>query len=123
MSAPNVVNVATITAKTAQVAVGTSATAILSNAASSNKVLKVNMLMITNRVVSSAADITVNLYPQDDIGGTGVAIASTISVPADSALVVLDKSTAIYLEEDKSLGGIASASSDLVATISYEEIS
>ena len=123
MSAPNVVNVATITAKTAQVAVGTSATAILSNAASSNKVLNVNLLMITNIDGSSAADITVNLYPQDDIGGTGVAIASTISVPADSALVVLDKSTAIYLEEDKSLGGIASASSDLVATISYEEIS
>ena len=123
MSAPNVVNVATITAKTAQVAVGTSATAISSNAASRNKVLKVNMLMITNIDGSSAADITVNLYPQDDIGGTGVAIASTISVPADSALVVLDKSTAIYLEEDKSLGGIASASSDLVATISYEEIS
>jgi hypothetical protein len=123
MSAPNVVNVATITAKTVQVAVGTSATALLSNAASSSKVFKVNMLIITNIDGSSAADVTVNLYPQDDIGGTGVAIASTISVPADSALIVLDKSTAIYLEEDKSLGGIASAAGDLVATISYEEIS
>ena len=119
MSAPNVVNVATITAKTAQVAVGTSATQILENPASSSKVMKV----ITNIDGSSAADITINLYPQDDIGGTGVAIASTISVPADSALIVLDKATAIYLEEDKSLGGIASAASDLVATISYEEIS
>ena len=123
MSAPNVVNVATITAKTAQVAVGTSATEILSNAASSSKVLKVNMLIITNIDGSAAADITVNLYPEDDIGGTGIAIASTISVPADSALIVLDKTTAIYLEEDTSLGGIAGAASDLVATISYEEIS
>ena len=123
MSAPNVVNVATITAKTVQVAVGTSATALLSNAASSSKVFKVNMLIITNIDGSSAADITVNLYPQDDIGGTGVAIASTISVPADAALIVLDKATAIYLEEDTSLGGLASASGDLVATISYEEIS
>jgi len=123
MTAPNVVQVSTITAKTAQVAVGTSATQILENPASSGKVLKVNMLMITNIDGTNAADITVNLYPQDDVGGTGVAIVSTISVPADAALVVLDKNTALYLEEDKSLGGIASAASDLVATISYEEIS
>ena len=123
MSAPNVVNVATITAKSAQVAIGNSATQILSNTADSGKVFKVNMLMIANIDGTNAADITVNLHPQDDIAGTGVAIVSTISVPADATLVVLDKNTALYLEENKSLAGIASATGDLVATISYEEIS
>ncbi len=123
MSAPNIVNVATITGKTAQVAIGTSATQILENPASSGKVFKVNVLMITNIDGTNAADITVNLYPQDDVGGTGVEIASTISVPADAVLVLIEKNTSLYLEEDKSLGGIASATGDLIATVSYEEIS
>jgi hypothetical protein len=66
--------------------------------------------------------VTLNYYTQDDIGGTATAIASTISVPADSTLVVIDKTSAIYLEEDKSLGALASANSDLVAHASYEII-
>ena len=63
------------------------------------------------------------MYSQDDIAGTAYAIASTVSVPADSTLVVLDKNTALYLEEDKSIGAVASAANDLVVVASYEEIS
>jgi hypothetical protein len=38
-------------------------------------------------------------------------------------LVVIDKNSSIYLEEDKSIGALAGGNSDLVAIISYEEIS
>ena len=72
---------------------------------------------------SAAQAVTVNYYPEDDIGGTGVAIASTLSVPADSTVLVLDKNSSIYLEEDRSIGALAGGNSDLVAIISYEEIS
>tara|TARA_R110002167_G_scaffold166889_1_gene363993 strand:- start:773 stop:1147 length:375 start_codon:yes stop_codon:yes gene_type:complete len=124
MSAPNIVNVATITGKTATVALSsTNATAIVSNAASSSKVFKINNVIVANVDATAAADITINLYSQDDIGGTAYAIASTISVPADTTLVVLDKNTALYLEEDKSIGAQASVANDLVVVISYEEIS
>lgn len=124
MSAPNIVNVATITGKTATVALSsTNATAIVSNAASSSKVFKINNVIVANVDATAAADITINLYSQDDIGGTPYAIASTISVPADTTLVVLDKNTALYLEEDKSIGAQASVANDLVVVISYEEIS
>ena len=124
MSAPNIVNVATITGKTATVALSsTNATAIVSNAASSSKVFKINNVIVSNVDATAAADITINLYSQDDIGGTAYAIASTISVPADTTLVVLDKNTALYLEEDKSIGAQASVANDLVVVISYEEIS
>ena len=51
------------------------------------------------------------------------AIAKTISVPADASLVVLDKASAIYLEEDKSIGATAGAADDLVVICSWEEIS
>ena len=47
MTAPNIVNVATITGKTAVQAVGTSAAAIVTNPGSSNKVFKINALYVS----------------------------------------------------------------------------
>ena len=124
MAAPNIVNVATITGKTAVVDLSTTnATAVVSNAASSGKVFKINSLIVSNVDGSSAADITISLYSEDDIGGTATQIVSTVSVPADATLVVIDKSTGLYLEEDKSIGATAGAANDLKVVCSYEEIS
>ena len=124
MAAPNIVNVATITAKTdTALLTGTSATAALSNAASSGKVLKVNSLVISNVDGTNAATVTVAIYPNDDLAGTAVVIASTIAVPADSFVVIIDKDQGLYLEEDKSLGVTASAANDLTYTVTYEELS
>ena len=124
MAAPNIVNVTTIIGKSATVALAsTNATALVSNAASSGKVFKINMIQVSNVDGTNACNATVNLYSQDDIGGTAFALASTISVPADASLVVLDKGTAVYLEEDKSIGVIAGTANDLVVVCSYEEIS
>lgn len=125
MAAPNIAGATpTITGKyPAPIALTTSAAAIVSNPASSNKVFKINSLYITNIDGTNPADVTINRYPQDDIGGTGVAIFSTISVPADATLVVISKDAPLYLEEDVSIGGLASANGDLVAHVSYEEIS
>jgi hypothetical protein len=124
MAAPNIVNVTTITGKTAVVDLSTTnATAVVSNAASSGKVFKVNSLYVSNVDGTNAADITISLYAEDDIGGTATEIVKTVSVPADATLVVISKDTAIYLEEDKSIGATASAASDLKVVCSYEEIS
>ena len=124
MAAPNVVNVATITAKSAMVALSsTSATTLVSNAASSGKVFKVNMIQIANVDGSNACDVTVDVHSAASGGGTAYSLASTVSVPADASLVVLDKSTAIYLEENTSITATASAANDLEVIVSYEEIS
>ena len=48
---------------------------------------------------------------------------STGSVPADSTLVVIDKTNQLYLEEDKSIGVQADVANKLKAIVSYEEIS
>jgi hypothetical protein len=124
MTAPNIVNVSTITGKTAYVALSsTSATELVSNAASSGKVFKINMIQIANVDGTNACDVTVDLHSQDDIGGTAFSLISTASVAADSSLVVVDKNTAIYLEEDKSISATAGTASDLEVIVSYEEIS
>lgn len=124
MAAPNIASPTTITGKTAVVNLSTtSATAVVSNAASSGKVFKVNTLIVSNVDGTNNANITISYYSQDDIGGTATEIVSTVSVPADSTLVVIGKDTYIYLEEDRSLGATASAANDLKVICSYEEIS
>jgi len=124
MAAPNIVNVSTITGKTAVVDLSTTnATLVVENPASSNKVFKINSLYVSNVDGSAAAEITVSLYSEDNIGGTATEICKTIVVPADATVVVIDKNSSIYLEEDKSIGATASAASDLKVVCSYEEIS
>tara|TARA_B110000208_G_scaffold169475_1_gene210358 strand:- start:125 stop:499 length:375 start_codon:yes stop_codon:yes gene_type:complete len=124
MSAPNVVGVATITGKSGVVNLSsTNATAVVSNPASSGKVFKLNTIIVSNVDGTNAANITISYYDQDDIGGTATQIVSTVAVPADATLIVLDKSTSIYLEEDRSIGATASAANDLKILVSYEEIS
>jgi hypothetical protein len=124
MAAPNIVNVTTITGKSNVVSLtDTNATAVVSNAASSGKVFKINSLVVSNVDGTNAADITISYYSEDDIGGTATEIVSTVSVPADASLVVIDKNTSIYLEEDKSIGATAGAANDLKVVVSYEEIS
>ena len=122
MENPNIVIVTSIVGNTLSAAVLTTATQLASNAASSGKVFKINSIVIANIDGTAAADVTVNIYSAAALGGTGSAIASTISVPADASLIVTDKTTAFYLLEDRSIGALASASGDLVATISFEEI-
>ena len=122
MANPNIVNVTNIIGNSLSVAVLTSATQLASNAASSGKVFKINSIVVANIDGTTAADITVNIYSLAALGGTPLAIASTISVPADASLIVTDKTTAFYLLENQSIGAIASTTGDLVATISFEEI-
>ena len=124
MAAPNIVNVTTITGKSNVVSLtDTNATAVVSNAASSGKVFKINSLVVSNVDGTNAADITISYYSEDDIGGTATEIVSTVSVPADASLVVIDKNTSIYLEEDRSIGATAGAANDPKVVVSYEEIS
>ena len=124
MAAPNIVNVTTITGKTNVVDLTTTnATLVVENPAASNKVFKINSLVVSNVDGTNAADITVSLYSEDNIGGIATEIVSTVSVPADASLVVIDKNTSIYLEEDKSIGATAGSASDLKVVCSYEEIS
>ena len=124
MAAPNIVNVTTITGKSAVVDLtGTSATLVVENPASSGKVFKINSLVVSNVDGTNAADITISFFSEDNIGGTATEIVSTVSVPADASLVVIDKNTSIYLEEDRSIGATAGAANDLKVVVSYEEIS
>ena len=119
MAAPNIVNVATIIGRTVGATLGTSSADIVTNSGGSNKVFKVNAILIANVDGSANADATVGFY--DASATTTYKIANTITVPFDATLDVLSK--ALYLEEGDKITALASASGDLEIIVSYEEIS
>lgn len=124
MAAPNIVNVTSIFGDNSSVSLTTTAaTSIVSNAAASGKVYKINTIIAANVDGTVAADITINKYSAAALGGTAFPIASTVSVPADASLVIVDKTTAIYLKENESIGATAGTANDLVITCSWEDIS
>lgn len=122
MAAPNIVNVATITGKTAVQAVGTAATAIVTNSAASGKVIKLNSLIVANIDGSNTVDITVDINNASRTPAT-TRLAYLITVPPKASLTVLGKDTMIYLEESDAIRLTASNASRAEATCSYEEIS
>lgn len=116
MAAPNVVLTNSMTGKTDVMSVTTTATAITTNSAASDKVYKINSLVVSNIDGTNNADITVDFFR----ASTAYRIASTITVPADASLVVISKEIGLYLEEGDSLRLTASANGDLQGICSYE---
>lgn len=131
MAAPNIISPTTITGKTTfYTPSGVTAVILLPNAAASGKVLKINSLIAANVDGTSAVDVTVSYYTNGGVaqgsapaGGTAYPIVSTVSVPADASLIVVDKSTQLYIEEGNSLSITSSSANDIAFTVSYEEIS
>jgi len=119
MANPNIVNVTSIYGKTVQAALTTTLTTELLLCAA-DKVLKINSITIANIDGTNAADASVFITKS---GGSPIAIASTIAIPADASLTVIDKNTSFYLEEGDNIEAGANADNDLVITISYEIIS
>lgn len=116
MAAPNIVSPTTITLKNVASTVGTSAITLVT--CPTDKALKVSTLYAANKQGTNAADATVNLVS----GGETVAICSTVSVPADASLVVVDRNSPVYLEEGDALTVVASATGAIEIVASYEEI-
>ena len=122
MAAPNIVGVTTILGITTSSQLTTSPVSILSNAASSGKVFKINTILAANE---TAATATVTVRYNDNAAGAGTtfSLANGIDISAKSSLVVLDKASSIYLEENRSITALSGTASAIDLIISYESIS
>jgi hypothetical protein len=124
MANPNIVAVTSIYGNSTFLTPSdTAANVLLSNAASSGLIYKINQIVAANVNGSSAVDCTVAITNQDDGAGTAFPIISTVSVPADASLIVVDKTTAIYLMENQSIVVTSGSANHIAYTISYEAIS
>jgi hypothetical protein len=123
MANPNIVNVTTITGNTFYLTPGnTTANVLLSNAASSNLVFKINQIVCANVNGTSAVNATVSINSAAAGGGTAFPVISTIAVPASASVIAVDKTTAIYLMENTSITVTSGTASGITYTISYESI-
>ena len=121
MANPNIAAATSIVGHTIVGEITTSLTEVLENAASSNTIVKVNSIVIINDDGSNPADVSATI--SDASGGSDVDIAKSITVPAQTNLVLISADMRIYLTEDKALNLQASANSDLNYCISYDVIS
>ena len=119
MAAPNLVNVTSILGKSMGASLGTgSNTDILT--CESDKVLKINSIIVANDDGTNASTVTCSFY--DNSASARYKIAHTVDVPAKSTLVVIGKDSPIYLEESDQIEANAGHSSRLDIIISYEEL-
>jgi hypothetical protein len=123
MANPNIVNVTVINGVTTYLTPGnTTANTLLSNAASSGLVYKINQIVCANVNGSSAVNATVAINSLAAGAGTNYPIISTIAVPASASVIAVDKTTAVYLMENSSIVVTSGTSSGITYTISYESI-
>jgi hypothetical protein len=118
MAAPNIKNPTTIKGRTARTTLATtSVTSVLTNAAASGKVLKINSIFAANVNGISAADISISIYD----GTSDVYLVYTVSVPADATQIVSTKETYFYLEEGDSIRATAGTANAISVVVGYEE--
>ena len=130
MANPNIVSVSAIYGNTTYYTPsGTSAVVLVANAAASNTVYKIDNVVAAN-VTSIAALATVSIYTNGAVaqgsapsGGTAYPIAYQISIPPNASVVLVDKSTAFYLQEGTSISITSGTASAITFTTSYEAIS
>ena len=120
MANPNLVNVTTIKGKIeghklTTDAISDSGSAVIT--CGSDKLLKINSIIVANVDGSSSVniDVAVNLS-----GDARFYLAKTVAVPANSTLVVIGKDSPIYLEENDELEARADVASDAELVVSYE---
>jgi|688.fasta_scaffold500851_2 hypothetical protein len=123
MANPNIVNVTSILGAVGYAApANTTANTLISNAASSGTIIKVNSLTCTN-VTGAAAQATVSVNSAAAGGGTAYRLAYQISVPANASLQVIDKNNFVYLNENTSVVVTSGTSAAIEYVTSYETIS
>ena len=124
MATPNINDpTKNITGKTVATALTTTnATAVLTNSSTSNALYRVTSVYAANVDGANNCDITLRWFGAAT-GGTGFAIASTVSVPFDATVILVGKDAPIYLAENSRLEATASAANDIEILVSYEEIS
>ena len=124
MSAPNLKLPTTITGFTTGITLGSAAVTnlvgIVTNDASSNKVIKVNSIFCSN-ISDTDAKISVAIY---NVGvGITYHLAKEIPVLTQTTQIISSKDSYFYLEENVKLQAKVNVADKMDIVVGYEEIS
>jgi hypothetical protein len=123
MANPNLAQATSVYMANVQVALSsTSATQLITNAASSGKVYLIDSIVVANVDGANACDISVVRFNSATNTGTAFPICSTVVVPADASLIVVGSDNKINLTENESIYVTASAANDLVVDANWKEL-
>ena len=131
MAAPNLLTVTSIIGKSTYYtpAVTTANIVLLANAAASGQLIKVNQILCTSLSAAASVNVTVAYWTNGSvaqgsqaIGGTAYPIVYTLPLPIYSTLNAIEKSTALYLEENMSIVVTSGTANMINYSISYELI-
>jgi len=122
MAIPNIVNVSSIQAKSFGNTLTTSNAFVLVNAANTGNCIKINNIVLANYSNGAA---TANVEFNRAAAGTGTAtfLVSQVSIPSGATLIVTDKSTGFYMEENTCIKAVCTVANALHIFTSYEVIS
>jgi hypothetical protein len=122
MANPNIVNVTSIFGSTTYLTPSTTAATVWTALTPAvNTVNKVNNIVASN-VTASAVAVTVSINSATGGGGTAFDIAYQISVPANASLIIIDKTTSIYVGEAQSIVVTVGTGSAIELTSSFEAL-
>jgi len=122
MANPNIVNVTSIYGNTSYLIPSTTgATTWTALTPASGTVNKVDSIVASN-VTASAVFVTVSINSATGGGGTAYRIAYQINVPSNASLIIVDKTTALYVGESQSIVVSVGSSSAIELTAAYEAI-
>lgn len=118
MASPNILGLSTITAKTQGVGIETtSSVGILTT--SSNHVIKINTFRVTNN--SSSSSTNFNVFYTDALNNN-IGIASNFTIPVGGTVIVIDKESSTYLEENCSISVSVANTTRISVLVSYEQL-
>jgi guanyl-specific ribonuclease Sa len=124
MANPNIGSAQNVYSSNASVSLtSTSATQLVSNAASSGKVYLIDGITVANIDTANAVTVTVTQYRTADNSGTAYELCSTVSIPANASLIVVDRSQGVSLLEAQSIYVTAGTASKLKVNASWKELS
>jgi hypothetical protein len=122
MANPNIVNVTSIYGNTVYlIPANTAATVWTALTPATNTVNKIDSIIATN-VTGSPANTTVSINSATGGGGTAYRICYQISIPANAALIVVDKTTAFYVQDNQSVVVTSGTGSAIEYTAAFEAI-
>lgn len=98
-------------------ATGTNATLILSNGSASSAVLELHSLVMNNIDGVNSADVSVVRF----VGTNSTQLFTTISVPADASLRMVDAAAKLIVPEGHEIRVFAGAAGDVTFDASWNE--
>ena len=119
--AVNIVNVTQIYGNTSYLIPATSATTWTALTPATNYINKIDNIVASN-VSGSAATITLSINSATGGGGTPYRIAYQVTVPPNASVVLVDKTTSIYVSETQSIVATSGTTAAIELTAAFENI-